>query len=111
MLKFQALESGALILPLIIFTSIWSIAAGQIMARMGRYFAPVISGFTIWTVGAGLKCLFTLNTPLWTIILVLLVEGSGIGLILQPSKSYTPIYALARDWRLVSPECFSLNSV
>lgn len=56
------------------------------MARIGRYFPPVISGFTVWTVGAGLKCLFNTQTPLWTVIVALIVEGSGIGLILQPSK-------------------------
>lgn len=44
------------------------------------------AGYGLWTIGTGLKCIFTKSTPLWALIVVLLVEGLGIGLTLQPSK-------------------------
>jgi hypothetical protein len=48
---------------------------------------PVVaSGFAIWSIGAGLKCLFGRETQIWLVITVLLVEGCGVGLTLQPSE-------------------------
>lgn len=43
-------------------------------------------GYGLWTIGTGLKCTFTKSTPLWTLIVVLLIEGLGVGLTLQPSE-------------------------
>ncbi|KAF2815268.1 major facilitator superfamily transporter [Mytilinidion resinicola] len=84
-LAFSPLESGALMLPLIILTSITSILSGQFMSRKGRYMPVVVIGFAIWTIGTGLKCAFSRSTKLWNIIIVLLIEGCGIGCTLQPT--------------------------
>ncbi|KAF2501591.1 major facilitator superfamily transporter [Lophium mytilinum] len=84
-LSFSPLESGALMLPLIILTSITSILSGQFMSRKGRYMPLVVTGFTVWTIGTGLKCAFSRSTRLWNIIVVLIVEGCGIGFTLQPT--------------------------
>lgn len=82
-LGLSALISGALLLPLIMATSFTGIASGQIMSRYGRYRWIVVSGFVLWTLGTGLKCAFDRTTKIWHIVLVLLVEGMGIGNILQ----------------------------
>ncbi|OIW33468.1 major facilitator superfamily transporter [Coniochaeta ligniaria NRRL 30616] len=84
-LGYGALESGALILPLIISTSACSIGSGQFMSRVGRYMPCIAVGFCLWTLGTGLKCMFGQTTPLWVVIVVLIVEGLGIGLTLQPT--------------------------
>ncbi|KAH7131799.1 major facilitator superfamily domain-containing protein [Dendryphion nanum] len=81
----SALVSGAMLLAVIIPTSITSIVSGQMMARSGRYLWIVALGFALWVLGTGLKCAFNRTTPSWHIILVLAVEGMGIGLILQPT--------------------------
>ncbi|KAK3367726.1 major facilitator superfamily transporter [Podospora didyma] len=83
-LGYTALQSGALILPLIISSSICSILSGQFMSRVGRYMPCIAGGFGLWTIGAGLKCTFGQSTPLWALIVVLMVEGLGVGLTLQP---------------------------
>jgi MFS family permease len=70
-LKYSALTSGALILPLIISTSATSIIAGQSMSRIGRYMPCILVGFALWTIG--------------DITGYLIVEGAGIGLTLQPT--------------------------
>lgn len=85
-LGYNALESGALILPLIISSSVCSIVSGQFMSRVGRYMPCVAVGFGLWTLGTGLKCLFSRTTPLGVVIGFLIVEGLGVGLTLQPSK-------------------------
>ena len=82
-LGFSALMSGAMLLPLIMATSLTGIISGQIMSRSGRYLWIVVSGFVLWTLGTGLKCAFNRTTKTWHIVIVLLVEGLGIGNVLQ----------------------------
>jgi predicted MFS family arabinose efflux permease len=84
-LKYSALTSGALILPLIISTSATSIIAGQSMSRIGRYMPCILVGFALWTIGAGLTLLFNRATSIGDITGYLIVEGAGIGLTLQPT--------------------------
>ncbi|EMC93882.1 hypothetical protein BAUCODRAFT_74895 [Baudoinia panamericana UAMH 10762] len=83
--RYSPIISGALILPLIISTSIFSILAGLYMARSGRYLSSVATGFSVWTLAAGFTITFSKHSHLWAIIIVLLVEGAGIGLTLQPT--------------------------
>lgn len=46
---------------------------------------PILrTGFTIWTIGAGLKLLFNEHTHVAVYIVVLAIEGAGIGWVHQP---------------------------
>lgn len=81
--SYSALESGALLLPLVILNSIGSIAAGQFMSRLYHYLPPITIGFAMWVLAAGIRVIFDENTSLGTIICITLVEGLGIGLTLQ----------------------------
>lgn len=84
-LMYSPLVSGALILPVVITTSIGSIVSGQYMARIGSYMHCILTGFVLWTLGSGLTLLFDRNTGLGPLIIILIVEGAGIGLTLQPT--------------------------
>jgi EmrB/QacA subfamily drug resistance transporter len=84
-LGYSALVSGALLLSVIIATSVTSIVSGQFMTRSGRYLWIVVLGFVFWTLGTGLKCAFNRSTKVYHIVLVLIVEGLGIGMTLQPT--------------------------
>lgn len=84
-LKYSALVSGALLLPLVISTSVTSIISGQYMSRVGSYMHCILAGFVLWTLGNGLTLLFDQNTGLGPLIGILIVEGAGIGLTLQPT--------------------------
>ncbi|KAJ4982718.1 major facilitator superfamily transporter [Stagonosporopsis vannaccii] len=84
-LRLKALSSGALILPIVITTSFASIASGQYMTRSGSYMHCIWVGFVFWTTGNGLTLLFNQNTSLGLIVVILIVEGVGIGLTLQPT--------------------------
>lgn len=83
---YPALEAGALLLPLVISTSILSILSGQYMSHYHRYLPSVAVGFVLWMLGTGLRCMFSRSLPLGAIIVILMIEGAGIGLTLQPSK-------------------------
>lgn len=93
-LRYSPLVSGALILPVIITTSVTSIASGQWMARIGSYMPCILVGFALWTLGSGLTLIFDRVTGLAVLIVVLIVEGAGIGLTLQPTL--VGVYANSR---------------
>ncbi|OWY49008.1 MFS general substrate transporter [Alternaria alternata] len=84
-LRYSPLVSGALILPVVITTSFTSIASGQYMNRVGSYMHCILLGFGLWTLGNGLTLLFDRDTSLAVLIVVLIIEGAGIGLTLQPT--------------------------
>jgi MFS family permease len=84
-LRYSPLVSGALILPVVITSSVGSILSGQYMARVGSYMHCILLGFILWTLGSGLTLLFDRNTGLGPLIVILIVEGAGIGLTLQPT--------------------------
>ncbi|KNG48705.1 major facilitator superfamily transporter [Stemphylium lycopersici] len=84
-LRYSPLASGALILPVVITTSFTSIASGQYMNRVGSYMHCILVGFALWTLGNGLTLLFDRDTGLAVLIVVLIIEGAGIGLTLQPT--------------------------
>ncbi|KEY64545.1 hypothetical protein S7711_03611 [Stachybotrys chartarum IBT 7711] len=94
-LGFSALTAGALILAVIIPTSITSILSGQYMARIGSYMHCILGGFALWTLGNGLTLLFGQNTGLGPMIGILIVEGCGIGFTLQPTL--VGMYANSRN--------------
>jgi MFS family permease len=84
-LRYSPLVSGALILPIVISTSLASIACGQYMTRVGSYMHCILAGFVLWSVGNGLTLLFDRGSGLGILIIILIVEGAGIGLTLQPT--------------------------
>lgn len=45
------------------------------------------AGMALWTLGAGLKVLFCRTTPVSVYVIVLIIEGTGIGFVLQPGET------------------------
>jgi hypothetical protein len=84
-LQLSPLVSACLMLPIPGCQMIISILSGQYISRRGRYGEVIWAGFFMWTLGQGLTCLFTRETPIWGIALVLCVIGFGIGMVFQPT--------------------------
>ncbi|KAI1848067.1 hypothetical protein JX266_006180 [Neoarthrinium moseri] len=82
---YSALQSAILVLPLLLLQSLAGVASGPIMSKIARYGPVLYSGMALWTLGAGLKILFSLDTSVPVYVLVLAIEGIGIGLVLQPA--------------------------
>ena len=51
-----------------------------------RYIPVLRSGFALWTLGAGLNLLFNQSTPVAVYVVVLAIEGAGVGFVHQPGK-------------------------
>ncbi|EMD92742.1 hypothetical protein COCC4DRAFT_61481 [Bipolaris maydis ATCC 48331] len=82
--RFSPIISACLMLPIYALQMLSSIASGQYMSRFGRYGEVIWAGFSLWTLGVGLTCVFSLDTPLWAIIIILAIQGIGIGAVFQP---------------------------
>jgi MFS family permease len=83
--RMSPLKSAALLLPVTCAQMVSSILSGLYISRRERYGEVIWSGFTIWTLGIGLTCIFDLNTPIGTIVAILLIQGIGVGFIFQPT--------------------------
>jgi len=79
------ITSAVLVLPITAAQMTLSILSGQYISRRERYGEVIWLGFFLWTIGVGLTCMFDLNTPIAAIVVILLVQGAGVGLIFQPT--------------------------
>jgi MFS family permease len=83
------LQSGLLILPMIITCAIVDIMSGVFMHQIGRYRELIWAGTTFLTLGTGLYVMFGTDTTLATIIGFQIIFGIGMSLLFQ-----TPLMAL-----------------
>lgn len=83
--QVSPLTSAVLLLPLTASQMLCSICGGQYISRRERYGEVIWVGFILWTLGVGLTCSFNLETPTYAIVLILAVQGGGVGFIFQPT--------------------------
>lgn len=81
------MTSAALLIPIVIPQAIASALSGQYISRMKRYGEVIWTGYICWVIGTALHCIFTRTISIAAIAVVLAVEGVGVGLVFQPSKS------------------------
>jgi hypothetical protein len=87
---YSPVRSAVLLLPLLLLQSVAGVLSGPIMSRLARYRPVLYLGFVLWTIGAGLKVLFSRSTPAGVYVAALLIEGAGVGFVFQPC-AYVPI--------------------
>ncbi|KAI5238072.1 MFS general substrate transporter [Aureobasidium subglaciale] len=83
--RMSPIMSAALVLPITAAQMTLSILSGQYISRRERYGEVIWLGFFLWTLGVGLTCIFDLTTPIAAIVIILLIQGAGVGLIFQPT--------------------------
>ncbi|KAI0428517.1 major facilitator superfamily domain-containing protein [Xylaria sp. FL1042] len=81
---YTPLQSATLIVPFVTAQGIAGAISGPVMSRLARYALVLRVGFLFWTLGAGLKLLFNERTPVHTYVVVLAIEGVGVGWVHQP---------------------------
>jgi MFS family permease len=82
--RLSPLTSAALMLPITCAQMISSIISGQYISRRERYGEVIWTGFFLWTLGVGLTCMFSLDTPIYAMVIILFIQGVGIGSVFQP---------------------------
>lgn len=92
-LYFQAVQgetaskSGYLMIPMMLSITIFSIISGQLIARTNRYKIIALTGLATISIGFYLLSHLTATTPLLRTMSILLIIGSGLGLMM-------PIYTI-----------------
>ncbi|RDL37184.1 putative mfs transporter protein [Venustampulla echinocandica] len=99
--QFSPLLSAALTLPFVAGQSIFSVLSGQYISRRKRYGEVIWIGYALWTLGSGLILQFDRSTPRWKIILILIVEGAGVGNVFQPSLIASQAHSSKQDRAVV----------
>jgi MFS family permease len=77
--------SGLLLAPIVICQSIASTCSGLYISKRKRYGEVIWVGFTLWTLGAGLFCLFDQNINKGAIVVIEMLVGLGTGMVFQPT--------------------------
>jgi MFS family permease len=83
--QMSPIMAATLLLPLQCAQMTASVVSGQYISRRERYGEVIWSGFFLWTLGVGLTCMFDLETSNGAIVGTLLIQGSGVGFIFQPT--------------------------
>jgi len=81
----SAITSGALILPLLLFTTLLVFATGQLISRCGRYKPSICVGYALWSVALGLLSTIDQDVSTGKLVGILLFAGIGQGQTLQSS--------------------------
>ncbi|GME30609.1 MFS transporter [Neofusicoccum parvum] len=82
---YSPLQSATLVLPLLLLQSVAGVLSGPLMTKLARYGPVHNTGMAVWTLGAGMKLLFSRTTPVGLYVTTLVIEGTGIGLVFQPA--------------------------
>lgn len=77
--------SGALIIPLLVTTTLFVFLTGQLMRWSGRYKPSICVGYGIWCIGLGLLSTCKSDVSTGKLIGFLLITGVGQGQTLQSS--------------------------
>lgn len=124
---YNPLQASALMLPILLFSSVSGVLSGPAMTIFGRqvrrltfrsfmlsirmrlidnsYDYVYHPGIALWLLGAGLKMLFRQNTSVGVYLGALLVEGWGIGCVFQPGIVDSVIYLLHCDEFIAIAHC------
>ncbi|CAK7204313.1 hypothetical protein SEUCBS139899_007068 [Sporothrix eucalyptigena] len=79
----SALNSGILILPLILSQIVTSFTSGFLVSMWSCYRINLIVGYGLWTIASGLFTTVTPTTATWKLVIFQLLTGLGSGQTLQ----------------------------
>ncbi len=78
----SASGSGAIMTPLSLAVVFANILTGQFIGRVGILKAPFFSGAVFLMIGVGLLLTLNANSPLWEVVVFMIVVGAGLGMIM-----------------------------
>lgn len=79
-------QAGILLLPMVIAHGLTSALTGIVISACGHYKHIIVTGASCWALAAAAKLFYDQETPIWTIIVVGILDGVGVGCSMQPGK-------------------------
>jgi hypothetical protein len=98
---YSPILSASLTIPFVAGQSLFSVLSGQYVSRLKRYGEVIWVGYGLWTLGAGLVLLFDRTTPQWQMVIILFVEGVGVGNVFQPTLVAAQAHSSKQDRAVV----------
>lgn len=78
----SASGSGAIMTPLSLAVVFANILTGQFIGRVGILKVPFFTGATLLMIGIGLLLTLNAASPLWEVVIFMIVVGAGMGMIM-----------------------------
>ncbi|MGH8876126.1 MAG: MDR family MFS transporter [Stackebrandtia sp.] len=104
-------ESGVFFIPMMLGAMLFSLAAGQIITRTGRYKVFPIAGGAVMIVGMALLTQLTTSTTELTTSVYMVVFGMGLGLLMQVTMLVAQNSAPQRDIGVASSTATFLRNI
>ncbi|KAF8595809.1 MFS drug transporter [Ceratobasidium sp. AG-I] len=82
---YSAIKSASLLLPVVLFQTLFSTLSGAMVAWKGRYRELLLSGWAMWSIALGLFATLDSSSGLGKQVGFSVFAGIGIGQTLQPS--------------------------
>lgn len=82
---YDALQLALMLLPLVLFQASVSAVAGMCITLLGHYLHVMWVGYLFWVIGIGMGLKWTEETSKAYIIGTLVMMGTGVGCIFQPT--------------------------
>ncbi|CAE6340054.1 unnamed protein product [Rhizoctonia solani] len=82
---YSAIRSASLLLPVVLFQTLFSTLSGAMVSWKGRYREILLSGWAMWSIALGLFAMLDENSSLGMQVGISAFAGVGIGQTLQPS--------------------------
>lgn len=82
---YSAIKSASLLLPVVLFQTLFSSLSGAMVAWKGRYRELLLSGWAMWSIALGLFATLDSTSSLAQQVGFSVFAGMGIGQTLQPS--------------------------
>lgn len=98
---YSIVKSSAFMLSLVILQSTTSVITGQLISRTRHYIYVIWYGYICWTVGTCLLMLWRVDTHTVTLVFSLILIGSGIGAIFQPTLVAAQAQSYKKDRSIV----------
>ncbi|EGV61714.1 hypothetical protein PSN45_000405 [Yamadazyma tenuis] len=95
--RYSAIKASVHLLALVLPQSTTSVICGQVISRTGHYIYVVWYGYIAWTLGVCLLCLWGPDANQAKIIIPLILNGSGVGAIFQPTLVAAQAQSFKRD--------------
>lgn len=95
------IQSALMILPVVLPQSLASIASGQYMSRTNRYGEVIWVGFSLWVTATVVESRFSRTFPLAGMVVVLVIQGAGVGFTFQPTLVAAQAHSAKADRAVV----------
>lgn len=82
---YSEMRSAVLLLPLVLIQAFMSTLAGNAISLMGHFLPIMYSGYLFWLTGCGMTIAWKEDTSVAMIAGTLLIMGTGVGFIFQPT--------------------------